>query len=406
MLKALSTFLLPLSILSIAGLFLPWADTLTDGDQETLALLPYVLSAAGLLVGFHFRRGRMVLAFLLLALFYFIFRTFLFAGLTTAESSLWYRASVLVLPANLLLLSIMREKGILSSAGRLRLAVLAGELFAVWFSIRYRYAQIWEGLTEPLLYVPHTTWLTLPQGGVILLAASAAVSGIKVVVRNSPIDGGLFGGSIALFVVLNWMWVPHVALVFCSAAALILIASLLHDSHNMAFRDELTGLPSRRALKEELLGMGRRYALAMVDVDHFKRFNDTYGHDVGDQVLKMVAAKMERVAGGGRAYRYGGEEFIVIFANKGERDVLPHLEELRRTIAEYRMVLRDEPRPKDDEVGKNRRSNRQGERTVGVTVSIGVAASSEGSSGAEDVIKAADQCLYRAKGKGRNQICS
>jgi diguanylate cyclase (GGDEF)-like protein len=246
----------------------------------------------------------------------------------------------------------------------------------------------------------------MPQGGVILLAAAAAVSGVKVVVRNSPIDGGLFGGSIALFIALNWMWVPHVAFLFCSAAALILIASLLHDSHNMAFRDELTGLPSRRALREELLGMGRRYAVAMVDVDHFKRFNDTYGHDVGDQVLKMVAARLERVAGGGRAYRYGGEEFIIIFDNKGERDVLPHLEELRRTIAEYRMVLREEPRPKDDEVGRNRRSNRQGERTVGVTVSIGVAASSEGSGVAEDVIKAADQSLYRAKGKGRNQVCS
>ena len=65
----------------------------------------------------------------------------------------------------------------------------------------------------------------------------------------------------------------------------------------MAYHDELTGLPGRRALNEALLRVGSRYAVAMVDVDHFKHFNDAYGHEVGDQVLRMVAAQLDR---GGR----------------------------------------------------------------------------------------------------------
>ena len=58
--------------------------------------------------------------------------------------------------------------------------------------------------------------------------------------------------------------------------------------------------------------MGRHYTLAMIDVDHFKKFNDTYGHDVGDLVLKMVAHQISQVNGGGKAYRYGGEEFTTV----------------------------------------------------------------------------------------------
>jgi GGDEF domain-containing protein len=248
--------------------------------------------------------------------------------------------------------------------------------------------------------------LLMPQGGALLLLAAAVVAGIKGVKRETPIDGGLFGSCIALFIILNWLWVPHVPLVFSAAGALVLMAALLHDSHNMAFCDELTGLPSRRALNEDLRGLGRRYAVAMADVDHFKRFNDVHGHSVGDQVLRMVASRLQRVGAGGKAYRYGGEEFAIIFPGKGAGEVLAPLEELRGTIADYRMVLRDKDRPADDQTGRSRRNSRQGGSTVSVTISIGVADSSDGGGGPEDVVRAADRALYRAKGKGRNQVCS
>jgi diguanylate cyclase (GGDEF)-like protein len=71
-----------------------------------------------------------------------------------------------------------------------------------------------------------------------------------------------------------------------------------------------------------MMSLGHRFTIAMLDIDHFKRFNDTYGHEVGDQVLKMVAAKLGQVRKGGRAFRYGGEEFALVFPNRSARTVL------------------------------------------------------------------------------------
>jgi diguanylate cyclase (GGDEF)-like protein len=91
---------------------------------------------------------------------------------------------------------------------------------------------------------------------------------------------------------------------------------MMGTSYDMAYRDELTGLLGRRALNDRLKGLARQYVIAKMDVDHFKKYNDTHGHDIGDEVLKMVARQIGAVGGGGTAYRYGGEEFCVVFAVK------------------------------------------------------------------------------------------
>jgi GGDEF domain-containing protein len=179
---------------------------------------------------------------------------------------------------------------------------------------------------------------------------------------------------------------------------------VLQETYRLAFRDELTALPSRRALNERLKALGRRYAVAMVDVDHFKKFNDAHGHDVGDQVLRMVASRLARVGGGGRSFRYGGEEFTVLFPGKGVGDALPALEALRAEVEAYRMAIRSAGRPRGKRAGKRRRSDASDARTVSVTVSIGVAEASEKHDRPEAVIKAADRALYRAKRDGRNRV--
>jgi GGDEF domain-containing protein len=182
------------------------------------------------------------------------------------------------------------------------------------------------------------------------------------------------------------------------------VLGVLQETYRLAFRDELTRLPSRRALNERLKAVGRRYAVAMVDVDHFKSFNDTYGHDVGDQVLRMVAARLARVGGGGHAYRYGGEEFTLLFAGQGVEEALPHLEGLRAEIEGYRMAIRASDRPRKKRAGKRRRSGTTSAQSVSVTVSIGVAERSDRYDYPEAVIKAADKALYRAKRRGRNRV--
>lgn len=98
----------------------------------------------------------------------------------------------------------------------------------------------------------------------------------------------------------------------------------------------------------------------MADVDHFKKFNDTWGHEVGDDVLKMVARHFDRVGGGGTAYRYGGEEFGVVFPGKTLAHCRPYLDELRQAIADYQLVLRNAPRRKvSTRTAKPRRGRRK-----------------------------------------------
>ena len=88
----------------------------------------------------------------------------------------------------------------------------------------------------------------------------------------------------------------------------------------------------------------------MVDVDHFKKFNDRHGHAAGDQALRMVGAELEKVGGGGRAYRYGGEEFAILFPGLTVTEAREPLEEVRAAIADRRFALRspDRPRKKPD----------------------------------------------------------
>jgi diguanylate cyclase (GGDEF)-like protein len=171
----------------------------------------------------------------------------------------------------------------------------------------------------------------------------------------------------------------------------------------MAFRDELTGLPARRALNDSLLRLGKKFTLAMVDIDFFKKFNDKYGHAVGDQVLCMVAAKLSGVSGGGKPFRYGGEEFTILFPGKTAQDALPHLEKLRETIAGVDFTIRGKNRPLLKP--RNRKLLIGARRKVRITVSIGIAAGN-GTTSPQKVLKAADQALYHAKKNGRNQVAA
>ena len=138
----------------------------------------------------------------------------------------------------------------------------------------------------------------------------------------------------------------------------------------------------------------------MLDVDHFKKFNDTYGHDTGDAVLRMIAAKMAKVSGGGSCYRYGGEEFTIVFPGRNTDEAWPHLDALRVEIANSPFVISRVDRRKNGKVNKPAQS-----KSVKVTASIGIADSRTNTSSPWDVLKLSDKALYRAKGKGRNCVC-
>ncbi|KZN58830.1 sensor domain-containing diguanylate cyclase [Pseudoalteromonas luteoviolacea] len=201
-----------------------------------------------------------------------------------------------------------------------------------------------------------------------------------------------------LAIQLNWLALPLDVVVVIVALVYLLTVSI--DSYFLAYRDDLTGLPTRRALNQLSLSLGRKYTVAMLDIDHFKKFNDTYGHDIGDQVLKLVASKLSKVKSGGKVFRYGGEEFTVVFSGRSPEIAFNALEQLREDIANYDMVIRQQQRQSK----KSRQSKPPSDRkVVNVTVSIGVATRLTKQT-FEQVVKSADEALYRAKKKGRNNV--
>ena len=185
--------------------------------------------------------------------------------------------------------------------------------------------------------------------------------------------------------------------VFSGVALLMCLNAIMQETWRMAYIDELTSLPGRRALTEKFQRIGNHYTVAMLDVDHFKKFNDNFGHDAGDAVLRMIASQLSQVSGGGLPYRYGGEEFTVVFVGKDKSEARQHLEELRAAIADKPFVIRKKGRRKSDKsTSKDKR------HSVKITVSIGCADSSDTPNSPWDVLKLADKALYRAKDRGRN----
>ncbi len=189
----------------------------------------------------------------------------------------------------------------------------------------------------------------------------------------------------------------------CLVALLVLLIGVVDQISRVAFLDALTGLPGRRALAPVLAQLTGMYSIAVADIDHFKRFNDRYGHDVGDQVLRKVASKLERPGAGGRTYRVGGEEFLLLFTGKSVSDVQPVLESLRKSIEAEPFLVRDKGSRKRSDASKRGRGTRS-KQTVTVTVSIGLADAGRNDS-AKQTWKAADKALYRAKKRGRNRVC-
>jgi diguanylate cyclase (GGDEF)-like protein len=251
----------------------------------------------------------------------------------------------------------------------------------------------------------------IPQPALLMFLAAGARLLYRVFRLRKAIDHGMLWSLAAVFLGLNAGGAGKVSTIYFGVAGFILASSIVENSYSLAYRDELTGLDSRRAFNDALLRLRHPYSVAAVDIDHFKSINDTYGHDTGDHVLRMVASRLARVSGGGQSYRVGGEEFTILFSGKVAKDVADHLELLRMDIEscsfklrsgeERRKVARDSDRRSATQ--RPKRSPRPSSGALSVTVSIGIAESQPRLS-PEQTIQFADQALYRAKQSGRNRI--
>ena len=370
---------------------------LLQEEPARLALAPYArffcsgAVAGAVLISWYYSQGRVLFSATVVGL------TIWGVGALPASAEVAKLAAASLLPLNIALFAFLSERGTVTLNGLWKMAlisiesagvIMVGELRGGRLEAFLRWGQDPAGAT----WIPFTQKLSFA-------AASLTVLGLAAT-RRTRVEAGLFWVLVATFMGLRQVGKDDEPLFYFGAAGLILVYAVLQHGYEIAHRDELTGLPGRRALKEVMLELGGRYAVAMCDVDHFKSFNDTYGHEAGDQVLRFVGSKLLEMRGGARSFRYGGEEFTVVFPGRTAEEAQPLVESLRDAIATSGFRLRDPKRPEK----KTGRAPTPGHNSVTITISIGVAENSKKLSTPELVLEAADGALYRAKESGRNCV--
>ena len=348
----------------------------------------YILFSIGMLLGLRFNKSKVFFLCLILGI------SQLFQS---NEPSYIFDILSFLLPINILLFSLFKERGIFTNWGKLKFSLIMAQFVFVWWLLIPQNADFGFFIYFRLIQSGMIDTFPIPQLSSLMFFLVFLALSTKLYLNLTLMDSSLIGVVLMTFIGLllkdNLLGLN----LFYAMAGFILVIAVIESSYFMAYKDELTGILGRRALKESMMKLSGKYAIAMIDIDLFKKFNDTYGHDTGDKVLQMVASSLVQVDGGGKAYRFGGEEFTILFPNKTRDEVIPFLDELRKDIAMQKHSFKK--KRKSD--GKDIVISKQ----LGVTISIGVAEKNENYKTSEEVLKAADKALYKAKKNGRNCVC-
>ncbi len=307
--------------------------------------------AAGLLLAWRFNSSRVLFSLVILLLAHRAVDFYGTAGpldageVHTGPGRMALTLVALLVPLNFIVFASMRERGL----------IIAG--VAPQFGLLFLESVIFAVLCRPENSPSspnHAAGSAIPLWIVLSFLLAIVVFVRRFFQTRRPIEPGFVWATAAVFLWLRFAPLGKMSVAYVATAALILAASLIETSYVLAYHDELTGIRGRRAFNESLLSLDQQYAIAIVDIDHFKKFNDTYGHDVGDQVLCMVARRLSQVGGDGQAFRCGGEEFAIIFRNLSAQEGFAHLDALRQIIEQSAFHMRSSDRRSESKtVGGN-----------------------------------------------------
>jgi diguanylate cyclase (GGDEF)-like protein len=253
-------------------------------------------------------------------------------------------------------------------------------------------------------YIPSwcTEWTPIPQPALFAFATAWLLYFIRFALHRDPLEGGAIWALIAVFVAYHtnrYGWQPTN---FFMAAGLIFFVALLQSFYQRTYRDELTGIPGSLAYDEAIGQLGKRYSVAVISIDQLTQYANTHGKPVSEQILKLVAPRIQATCANGQIFRTTGEELTILFPGKLATDTLMTLEAVRKAIEAIGLFLRG----RDRILEKQRETQKTGshDRALPITLSIGVAEKANDSATLSLVIKSAYRALYEAKGIGGNVV--
>ena len=349
-----------------------------------------------------FHHSREFNLFLLFTIIYIALDNYIWNQELKVDSQLAYLLLVTLIPINYLFNFLSRERGILNQYGIRRFVFFAIQLYVIAWVLEHPYPLIKKYLNFSYFDFKILNITEISQPLIFIITISALLISFRLLKTSSILTSGILSSLISITTALHFYQQPQIATFFILLSGLLILTSITINAYSLAYLDELTNLPSRRALNQNISSLGKRYCIAMVDVDHFKKFNDKYGHDIGDQVLKKLASQLRQVRNG-KAFRYGGEEFTILFHNKNIHEAKLYCEELCEKVESSPFMLRNKKRPKTKRTDTKKRKQPDA-KPLTITISIGLAERTQQLSKAEEIIKQADKALYKAKNNGRNQV--
>lgn len=386
-----------------------WPASSSWPDAPWFIYLPHFLLLAAAIAGLCFTQTRVFYLAAIISVTLFVVDQSYFVAHDAARGAATLLLGCLFLPPLAAVFHRSQERGLFTQHGVIRataILVLAGFVITLPLSSGFQQSVM---TSVPPSFRTESGWLRLPGVGLLALLGSLPFLFFKQR-GESPLLGPLIGMAVGIvFLALNFsssLCRPpqhRTALIlFGALSGFTLLLAILETAWRHMNIDELTELPGRRPLKHHLRCLGTHYVLAIVDIDHFKRINDTYGHLAGDQILRYVAAELRNIAHG-TAYRYGGEEFVVVYERLSYKEALNNLDDLRDIVSRKDFFLRGETRP-SQKPKKIQQRNKEAP-VIHLTISIGAASSSLHYPTPQEVLDAADQALYKAKENGRNRVC-